>query len=101
MMPNTEEAKPIDFNGVEALRKHMLLNASQMAKFLGVSRVTYGGWVKGKPIRKANNLMVRAALKKLFVLVADDNKPWPAPEVIAMAPAQRFNTLLELTKEEE
>ena len=42
-----DELKPIDFNGVEALRKHMLLNASQMSKFLGVSRVTYGGWVKG------------------------------------------------------
>ena len=98
-MPNTEELKPINFNGVEALRKHMLLNTSQMAKFLGVSRVTYGGWVKGKPIRKGNNVKVRAALKKLFVVVTDHE--WPKPEVIAMSPVIRFNTLLELAGEEE
>jgi|TARA_R110000823_G_scaffold9739_8_gene33717 DNA-binding XRE family transcriptional regulator len=94
-----EELKPIDFSGVEALRKHMLLNTSQMSKFLGVSRVTYGGWVKGKPIRKGNNIKVRAALKKMFGAITAHE--WPTPEAIAMVPAQRFNTLLELTKEEE
>lgn len=97
-MPNVEP-KPIDFSGVEALRKHMLLNTTQMSKFLGVSRVTYSGWIKGKPIRKGNNAKVRAALKQLFTVVTDHE--WPKPEVIAMAPAQRFNTLLELTNEDE
>jgi DNA-binding transcriptional regulator YiaG len=98
-MPKSEEVKPIDFNGVEALRKHMLLNTSQMSTFLGVSRVTYGGWVKGKPIRRGNNAKVREALKKLFTVVKVHK--WPEPEVIAMVPEHRFNTLLELTKEEE
>ncbi len=94
-----EAPKPIDFNGVEALRKHMLLTTAQMAKVLGVSRVTYSGWTKGKPIRKGNNAKVRAALKKLFVVVTDHE--WPKPEVIAMASAMRFDTLLELIIEQE
>ena len=98
-MPNSEEPKPIDFNGVEALRKHMLLNTTQMSTVLGVSRVTYGGWVKGKPIRKGNNARVRETLKKLFTVVTVHK--WPEPEIIAMSPVQRFNTLLDLTKEEE
>ena len=98
-MPKDEELKPIDFNGVEALRKHMLLNASQMSEFLGVSRVTYGEWVKGKPIRKSNNANVRNALKKLFMVVTDHK--WPKPEIIAMTPTMRYNALLELTGQRE
>jgi hypothetical protein len=89
----------LDFTKVEALRKHMLLNASQMSKFLGVSRVTYSGWVSGKPIRKGNDAKVRVALRRMFLVIEDHH--WPMPEVIAMAPVQRFNTLLELTKEDE
>ena len=89
----------LDFTKVEALRKHMLLNASQMSTFLGVSRVTYGGWVKGKPIRKGNDAKVRVALKKMFTVI--EVNQWPMPEVIAMSPVQRFNTLLEMTTEEE
>lgn len=88
----------LDFNKVEALRKHMLLTALQMAKFLGVSRVTYGGWVKGKPIRKTNEAKVRVSLKKLFRAI--EHHEWPNAEVIAMTPKQRFNTLLEITKED-
>tara|TARA_R110000787_G_scaffold234269_6_gene341123 strand:+ start:26 stop:313 length:288 start_codon:yes stop_codon:yes gene_type:complete len=95
-MPDTPA---LDFAKVEALRKHMLLNTTHMSKFLGVSRVTYSGWVKGKPIRKGNDAKVRGALRKMFTVITDHN--WPEPEVIAMAPAQRFNTLLELTNEDE
>ena len=90
----SEGPKPIDFAGVEALRKHMLLNTTQMSKLLSVSRVTYSGWIKGKPIRKSNNLTVRTALQGLFTVLKDHE--WPKPEVIAMPPAQRYNHLLEL-----
>jgi DNA-binding XRE family transcriptional regulator len=89
----------LDFTKVEALRKHMLLNTTQMAKFLGVSRVTYSGWTKGKPIRKGNDAKVRVALRKMFAVI--ESHQWPMPEVIAMTPAIRFNTLLEMTTEEE
>ena len=80
-MPNSEEPKPIDFNGVEALRKHMILNTTQMSKLMGVSRVTYSGWLKGKPIRKSNNLAVRKALQGLFMVLKE--REWPKPEVSA------------------
>ena len=43
---------PLDFKKVEALRKHMLLTTSNMAELFTISRMTYYGWVKGKPVRK-------------------------------------------------
>ena len=49
---------PLDFSKVEALRRHMLLTTSDMAEVFGVSRMTYYGWVKGKPLRKANEANV-------------------------------------------
>jgi len=77
----------------------MLLTAAQMGKLIGVSRVTYGGWVKGKPIRKGNDAKLRAALRKMFKVIEDHQ--WPAPNVIAMNYPQRFEVLLELMGEGE
>jgi DNA-binding transcriptional regulator YiaG len=73
--------KPLDFTRVEALRKHMLLTTSDMSELLGVSRMTYYGWVKGKTLRKANDAAVRAMLKRLLAVMTEHN--WPMPEVIA------------------
>ena len=87
------------FVKVEALRKHMLLTATQMAKVLGVSRVTYNGWVRGKPIRKKNGEKVRKLLKKMMGVMTEQE--WPSPEIIAMSSPQRFNSLIELMKEDE
>lgn len=87
--------------GVEALQKHMLLTAAQMATVLGTSRVTYSGWIKkGKPIRKGNLEAVKTVLKKLYdrAVIAES---WPSPSVLAMSSEQRFETLLELMKEDE
>tara|TARA_R100000656_G_scaffold122593_2_gene98302 strand:- start:322 stop:606 length:285 start_codon:yes stop_codon:yes gene_type:complete len=89
----------LDFTQVEALRTHMLLTTAQMAKLLGVSRVTYSGWVRGKPIRASNNTKARAALRKLFKVI--EVHEWPKPEVIAMPSSQRFNMLLELIEPSE
>jgi len=83
----------LDFTGVEALRKHMLLNLAQMATLLGVSRATYFGWTNGKPIRKTNEAKARAQLKKMLVEVTEND--WPTPEIIAMSGKQRMQTLLE------
>ena len=93
------DATPDFFVKVEALRKHMLLTATQMAKVLGVSRVTYTGWVGGKPIRKKNNEKVRKLLKKMMGVMTEQE--WPSPEVIAMSSPQRFDSLIELMKEDE
>lgn len=84
----------LDFSKVEALRKHMLLTAAQMAELFGVSRVTYYSWVKGKPIRSANEQKVKAMLKKLLVVITEYN--WPTPEIVAATPQQRMEALLKL-----
>jgi DNA-binding XRE family transcriptional regulator len=92
MTPNP----PIDFVKVEALRKHMMLTTDNMARLFGVSRMTYYGWVKGKPLRKANDGMVRTVLKQLLAIMVEDK--WPTPDVIAMEQPQRKERLDELLK---
>ena len=86
--------KPLDFTKVEALRKHMLLTTSDMSELLGVSRMTYYGWVKGKAIRKSNDESVRTMLRKLLDVMTRHN--WPTPEVIAADQKQRKERLLEI-----
>jgi len=91
----------LDFGKVEALRKHVMLTTTDMAKLLGVSRMTYYGWVKGKPMRKSNDAVVRSMLRRLLLLVTEHG--WPSPEVIAMDSKQRaqhLNQVLGLEKEE-
>ena len=89
---------PLSFKKVEAFRRHMLLTTSNMAQLLKVSRMTYYGWVKGKPVRKKNDIRVRYTLKSL--LKAMDNG-WPMPEIIALDQKNRFKRLLELLDEKE
>ena len=84
---------PLDFTKVEALRKHMLLTTGNMAELMGVSRMTYYGWVKGKPIRKKNDEKVRDVLRQMLTMLSDG---WPQPEIIALDQKQRFQRLLEI-----
>ena len=86
---------PLDFKKVEALRKHMLLTTGNMAELLGVSRMTYYGWVKGNKIRKNNDKKVRLTLKELLDVMTEG---WPAPDVIAMEQKYRFQRPLEVIK---
>ena len=90
MTPKT----PLDFNKVEALRKHMLLTTSDMAELLGVSRMTYYGWVKGKPLRKSNDESVRVMLRRLLAVMNDHG--WPMPDVIASNQKQRKERLISI-----
>lgn len=83
--------KPIDFAKVEALRKHMLLTTSNMAQLLGVSRMTYYGWVRGKSLRKGNDEAVRVMLRRLLAVMTDH--AWPMPDVIAASQPHRFARL--------
>jgi len=89
---------PLDFKKVEALRKHMLLTTSNMAELLEVSRMTYYGWVKGKPIRQKNDDKVREILRKMLSILNDG---WPQPQIIALEQKERFERLLEIFKENE
>jgi len=65
-----------------------------MAELLGVSRMTYYGWVRGKPLRKSSDEAVRAMLKRLLAVMTDHG--WPMPEVIASSQKQRKERLLEV-----
>jgi|TARA_B100001093_G_C26809259_1_gene1006870 DNA-binding XRE family transcriptional regulator len=89
---------PLDFKKVEALRKHMLLTTSNMAELLEVSRMTYYGWVKGKPVRKKNDERVRDMLRQLLAIMGDG---WPMPRIIAIEQKDRFKSLLEVLEKKE
>lgn len=88
------EQPPVDFTKVETLRKHMLLTTGNMSTLFGVSRMTYYGWVKGKPLRKSNDVTVRRVLRQLLDVMK--NHQWPMPEVIASDQRERFSRLQEL-----
>lgn len=94
-MPKKPEQ--IDFTKVESLRRHMLLRNKDMAELMGVTRMTYYGWIKGKPIRKKNDAKVRSTLRTLLVLLTEHG--WPQPQVIAMSPDDRLTALHELIEE--
>jgi hypothetical protein len=61
---------------------------------LKVSRMTYYGWVKGKPLRKSNDEAVRTMLRRLLAVMTDHG--WPMPEVIASDQKQRKERLIEI-----
>jgi DNA-binding XRE family transcriptional regulator len=84
----------VDFTKVEALRKHMLLTAHDMAVVMGVSRVSYYNWLGGKPVRKANTDKVASAVRILLAVVRDHG--WPAPEIVGLSRKMRTQRLLAL-----
>jgi len=94
MMPKP----PLDFTKVEALRRHMLLTTQDMSELLGVSRMTYYGWVKGKPLRKSNDEVVRTMLKRLLAVMTEHS--WPMPEVIASTQKQRKERLVAILNQQ-
>lgn len=85
---------PVDFTKVEGLRRHMLLSIADMAGLFGVSRMTYYGWVRGKPIRPKNEEAVRVMLRRLLGVMTEHE--WPMPEVIAADAKQRIVKLREI-----
>jgi DNA-binding XRE family transcriptional regulator len=89
----------VDFAKVEMLRRHLLLNTSDMAKVLGVSRVTYYSWVRGASMRSTNVPKVKAVLKRLLAVVTETE--WPNNDVLVMKPTQRAERLLELLGQEQ
>jgi hypothetical protein len=69
-----------------------------MAELLEVSRMTYYGWVKGKPVRKKNDERVRDMLRQLLAIMGDG---WPMPRIIAIEQKDRFKSLLEVLEKKE
>lgn len=89
---------PLDFKKVEALRKHMLLTTSNMAELFTISRMTYYGWVKGKPVRKKNHDRVISTLRNLLKVMENG---WPQPNIIALEQKDRFKELLEVLEKKK
>ena len=95
----TNEESKTWFAKVEELRKHMILTNANMAEVIGVSRMTYYSWVKGKPIREKNFKKVQAALRKLLDIMTKYD--WPKPSIIALEQSQRFAVLKDILKKYE
>lgn len=92
-MPTTE---PFNMEHVERLRNHMLLSVPQFCQLIGVSKMTYSRWLRGAVPRKDVNDKLRRAMRKLLVVVQEEQ--YPTPEVHRMSRGERFNNLLELLK---
>lgn len=89
--------KPIDFAKVEALRQHMLMTTAQMAQVMGVSRMTYYNWLRGKPVGKTNGDAARQAIRNLIFLMSAHQ--WPSEEVARLSSSKRHERLLALLAE--
>lgn len=99
MTTETKKPEPLDFNRVDALRKHMLMTASDMASILGVSRVTYYNWTRGKKLRSTSEAKVRRSVRKMLHIIRDHD--WPSPEILSMTQPERKKALAELISQYE
>ncbi len=91
--------KSLDFRRVDEFRKAMMLSMTNMAELLGVSRLTYTGWCKGKPIRRANEARAVIAVRDLLAVMTDHN--WPSPAAVVMTSKERFVALKALLPKQE
>jgi len=90
------EQKGVTFEKIDALRRHMLLTHTQMARLLGVSRVTYYNWKKlGRPAER-NATNTRAILRDLLRVMTEHD--WPTPAVVAMDQDDRLIELQKLVR---
>jgi DNA-binding XRE family transcriptional regulator len=87
-------SKPIDINKVEALRNHMMLTVADMARAVGVSRVTYHSWINGKRLRKENEEALKRLIRQLITVMHEHQ--WPGAEVEKLGPRARSARLLAL-----
>jgi DNA-binding XRE family transcriptional regulator len=99
MLTTSNAPKVVDFTKVEVLRRHMLLSVTDMAKVLGVSRVTYYSWVRGKQPRMTNMARVKLKLKQMLSLLTEQG--WPTPDVLEMEQQERVQRLIELLGQEQ
>lgn len=94
----TPAAKPraIDFEQIDALRKHMLLTVSSMADLLGASRVSYYNWLKGGGVRDSKVKSIRKTVRLLVTAVTQHD--WPNGTVFVADQQSRLQMIKELIK---
>lgn len=91
-MNNTEVAKPIEMEKIEALRKHMLLTVDSIAKVYGITRVSYYNWLSGRAkMRKPMAERLRKVTRQLVTIVSTQN--WPYDAVYVANQAERLKML--------
>lgn len=95
-MTTTSEQRRLAFDKIDALRRHMLLTHTQMARLLGVSRVTYYNWKRAGTPADRNAAAVRATLKDMLRVMTEHE--WPTPEVVAMDQEDRLIALQKLIR---
>jgi DNA-binding XRE family transcriptional regulator len=96
---STRSRVPIDFDVVERLRWQMRLTKAGMAKVLGVSRMTYYGWVAGKRLRPSSEDMLKKKISALLAVVTEDK--WPTTEGEKMPASKVVRTVLALMAKHE
>jgi hypothetical protein len=92
--PTQEQPKAIDFQKIEALRKHMLLTVDSMVKIYGTTRVSYYNWLKGNHMRATTAAHIRKVTRQLAICVAQHN--WPNEMVFVANQAERLELLRNL-----
>ncbi len=86
----TSSEKLIDL--MEEQRDKLKLRAEDMAKVLGVSRITYYKWRKSGIVRLTTLAGVEATLRKITRIMRDHN--WPTGPEMSIAPEQRTERLI-------
>ena len=74
------------------------MTIGDMAEVLGVSRVTYYGWVKGHPIRTTNLGRVKTQLRKLLSIKVQNG--WPSSEDMQLGVKERRERLFLLLNQQ-
>lgn len=93
MTSNTEPTKALDFDKIDALRKHMLLTVESMSEVLGTTRVNYYNWRRGAKPSKKRGDKVRNIVRSLVYMVAQNQ--WPNPAVFVAKQSERLVMLKE------
>lgn len=83
-----------DFEKLEVLRKHMLLNKKEFASLFGASRITYYNWLKKGLRRKQRVKPIKRTIRKLLYLAQELN--WPPPEVRSWPQTRRLERVQNL-----
>lgn len=86
--------KAIDFEKIEAVRKHMLLTVNSLVTIFGTTRVSYYNWLKGGKMRKATADHIRKVTRKLLTVMTQHG--WPYDLVFVASQPERLKMLQDL-----
>lgn len=86
--------KAIEFDKIEALRKHMLLTVNSLVTIYGTTRVSYYNWLKGAKMRKSTSDHIRKVTRKLLTVMTQHG--WPNDPVFVASQPERLKMLQDI-----